>query len=297
MLRQSRRRCRLHSYEGRKQAVWQSDSDMTGCTTRTLTLPLRCPWDRPGGAWGGGGDLLTETNVSGTLDSFIHFLLACPPLLPLPLGNPCMARIGVFPAAEYHCKNFRSSPFFFQLQPTYVGRCPWNAGWVTQILSTCFASHKMMCQMLMTTPFLLLDHYQGPGWFQSWKIAAVQLFHSYLVGIVGIPESSALTLRLLDDDEDTAHDAVVGTREVVPAVTAREVAPLLEMTAESKSLTIFFLWAGVIFDQLLSEVARWLNSRTNLYWPLPDSERITSSRWATTNSHISLLNCSHSCCL
>ena len=58
--------------------------------------------------------MLTETNVSGTIDCFVRFCLACPPFHPLPLGNPCMARVemfGAFPAAEYHCKNFRSSPF------------------------------------------------------------------------------------------------------------------------------------------------------------------------------------------
>ena len=53
----------------------------------------------------------------------------------------------------------------------------------------------------------------------------------------------------MDDDEDVADGAIVG---------AREVGPLLEMTAESKSLTIFLLWEGVVFHQLLSEVARWL---------------------------------------
>ena len=62
-------------------------------------------------------------------------------------------------------------------------------------------------------------------------------------GIVSIPESSALTLRLVDDDEDAADDVAVSAREaVVIAGSAREAVPLLEMTAESKSLTIFFLW-------------------------------------------------------
>ena len=60
-------------------------------------------------------------------------------------------------------------------------------------------------------------------------------------GIVSIPESSALTLRLVDDDEDAADDVAVSAREaVVIAGSAREVVPLLEKTAESKSLTIFF---------------------------------------------------------
>ena len=41
-------------------------------------------------------------------------------------------------------------------------------------------------------------------------------------GIVSIPESSALTLKLLDDDEDAADDTVVGVRELVTAVSARK---------------------------------------------------------------------------
>ena len=60
--------------------------------------------------------------------------------------------------------------------------------------------------------------------------------------MVSMPESSALTLRLpADDDVDAvASDTAEGnTREE----------KLLTMTAESQSLTIFFLWAGVIFDQ------------------------------------------------
>ena len=84
--------------------------------------------------------------------------------------------------------------------------------------------------------------------------------------------------RLLDElaeEEDATDGAVFGTREVA---NVSEAVPLLEMVAESKSLTIFFLWAGVIFDQLVSEVDRWPNPRANLYWPLPESERITSSR-------------------
>ena len=67
-------------------------------------------------------------------------------------------------------------------------------------------------------------------------------------GMVSIPQSSALTLRLLDElaeDEDATDGAVFGTREVA---NVNEAVPLLEMAAESKSLTIFFLWAGVIFD-------------------------------------------------
>ena len=59
--------------------------------------------------------------------------------------------------------------------------------------------------------------------------------------MVSIPESSALTLRLLgdvDDDDDATDDAVVGAWEVV---SVKEVVPLLEMTAESKSQTTFFL--------------------------------------------------------
>ena len=96
--------------------------------------------------------------------------------------------------------------------------------------------------------------------------------------MVSIPQSSALMLRLLDElaeEEDATIGAVFGTREVA---NVSEAVPLLEMVAESKSLTIFYLWAGVIFDQLVSEVDRWPNPRANLYWPLPESERITSSR-------------------
>ena len=67
--------------------------------------------------------------------------------------------------------------------------------------------------------------------------------------MVSIPESSALTPRLLDDDEDAVDsDSTAGV--------AREDVLLLETTAESQSLTIFFLWAGVIFNQWLSEVDR-----------------------------------------
>ena len=57
-------------------------------------------------------------------------------------------------------------------------------------------------------------------------------------GIVSIPESSALTLRPVDD---AAGVAVVAREAVVTAGNATEVVPLLEMTAESKSLTIFSL--------------------------------------------------------
>ena len=56
---------------------------------------------------------------------------------------------------------------------------------------------------------------------------------------MSIPESSALTLRLLADYVNAVDcDGVAGiTREDV----------LLATTAESQSVTIFF-WAGVIFD-------------------------------------------------
>lgn len=68
-------------------------------------------------------------------------------------------------------------------------------------------------------------------------------------GIINVLESSALILRLLDDDKDVADGTVVGAREVVTPVSAREVGPLIELTDESKSVRIFFLWEGVIFDQ------------------------------------------------
>ena len=87
-------------------------------------------------------------------------------------------------------------------------------------------------------------------------------------GIVSIPECSALTLRLLADDVDAVDcDDAAG-------ITIEDV--FFATTAESQS-PVIFLWAGVIFDQWFSEVDRWPNSIVNLYWPLPDSERITSS--------------------
>ena len=45
-----------------------------------------------------------------------------------------------------------------------------------------YISQNEEYQMLKRAPFLLLDHYQVQGWFQSWKIAAVQVFPTYLVG-------------------------------------------------------------------------------------------------------------------
>ena len=102
-------------------------------------------------------------------------------------------------------------------------------------------------------------------WEDSSRSAFPHIPCRVTTGIVSIPESSALTLRLVDDDEDAADDVAVSAREaVVIAGSAREVVPLLEKTAESKSLPIFFLCAAVIFDQLLSEIARWLNSMVNL---------------------------------
>ena len=71
--------------------------------------------------------------------------------------------------------------------------------------------------------------------------------------MVSIPESSALTLRLLDDDDDEGEALDSDSNTGV----AREDVLLLGMTAESQSFTSFFLWARVIFNQWLSGVARY----------------------------------------
>ena len=60
--------------------------------------------------------------------------------------------------------------------------------------------------------------------------------------MVSILESSALTLRLLDNDDEDAVDSDSS------AVVAREDIVLLETTAESQLFTIIFLWTGVIFN-------------------------------------------------
>ncbi len=46
---------------------------------------------------------LIETNVSGTLDSFLRFCLVCP-LIRAPIMDK-MEIFGAFPEADYHCKS------------------------------------------------------------------------------------------------------------------------------------------------------------------------------------------------